>query len=156
MPGFGAYWASKAGNEALTRSLALEVAHLGVDVGVAYFGWIDTDLVRGASERESFRLMRSRLRGPLGQTFPVSATGKAIVRGIEHRSKYVVVPPAVRAMSYLRGVLQPLVEKMSKRDIAESMAVYEAEIQRDPSVLGPVGAGGEADARASGVGAPSA
>ena len=60
-PGIGAYAASKAGFEALLRTLRQEVAHLGVDVGIAYFHWIDTDMVRGA-ERESpeFAEMRAR------------------------------------------------------------------------------------------------
>src|SRR5213078_1499229 len=42
-PGFIPYSASKTGIEAIAKCLRVEVAHLGVDVGVAYFGWIDTD-----------------------------------------------------------------------------------------------------------------
>src|SRR5512134_73946 len=47
-PGMSAYSASKAGAEAFANSLRVEVKRLGVDVGVAYFGFIDTDLVRSA------------------------------------------------------------------------------------------------------------
>ena len=46
-PGMAAYAASKAGVEAFADSLRSEVKRLGVDVGVAYFGFIDTDMVRG-------------------------------------------------------------------------------------------------------------
>ena len=80
-PGFIPYSTSKAGVEAMAKCLRVEVAHLGVDVGVAYFGWIDTDMVRGGEEHPAFTFMRSRLKGPLGKTLPVSKAGEAIARG---------------------------------------------------------------------------
>ena len=49
-PGMAAYSASKAGAEAFANSLRVEVKHLGVDVGVGYFSFIDTDMVRGGDE----------------------------------------------------------------------------------------------------------
>src|SRR2546430_10610926 len=49
-PGMAGYAASKAGVEALNNALRQELHHLGVDVGVAYFPWLDTDLVSGAEE----------------------------------------------------------------------------------------------------------
>ena len=54
-PFMSAYCASKAGVEAFADCLRTEVAHLGVDVGVAYFSWIDTDMVRGADARAGHR-----------------------------------------------------------------------------------------------------
>src|SRR5688500_16510292 len=45
-PGMSAYSATKAGVEALADSLRGEVKHLGVDVGVAYYSFIDTEMVR--------------------------------------------------------------------------------------------------------------
>ena len=47
-PGLGAYGASKAATEALANTLRSESVHLGVDVGVAYFSWLATDLVKTA------------------------------------------------------------------------------------------------------------
>src|SRR4051812_19460643 len=83
-PGMGAYAASKAGVEALAGSVRGEVAHLGVDVGVAYFSWIGTDLVTaGRDSNEAFSKLRELARGPFGKTYPVSDAGEAIVRGIE-------------------------------------------------------------------------
>src|SRR3954453_4162119 len=52
-PGLGAYAASKAGLEQLLDVLRMEVRHLGVDVGVAYFSWIDTEMVRGAERQHA-------------------------------------------------------------------------------------------------------
>src|SRR6476469_3652451 len=70
--GIGAYGASKAGLEQLLNVLRIEVRHLGVDVGVAYFSWIDTDMVRGAERQHAgFAAMRKGLRGPASKTLPV-------------------------------------------------------------------------------------
>lgn len=149
-PGMSAYGASKAGVEALARVLRVEVAHLGVDVGVAYFGWIDTDLVRGGDEHAAFAHMRSRIPGPMGKTFPVRAAGDAIAGGIERRSASVTVPRFVRGMMLLRGLLPHLTEARIKRDVPEMAALHEADLQR-MAESGPVGAGGQADARASGA-----
>ncbi|MEY2513215.1 MAG: hypothetical protein QOJ89_573, partial [bacterium] len=47
-PLMGPYSASKAGVEALTDCLRAEIAPTGARVGCAYFGFIDTDLVRAS------------------------------------------------------------------------------------------------------------
>ncbi|HEY0632890.1 MAG TPA: SDR family oxidoreductase [Thermoleophilaceae bacterium] len=144
-PGFIPYSTSKAGVEAMSKCLRVEVAHLGVDVGVAYFGWIDTDLVRGGEEHPAFTFMRSRLKGPLAKTLPVSKAGEAIVAGIEKRAKIVAEPPFVRVMDKLRGLLANAVDREIERHVPEVMARFEAERQRtgDPMTK-PVGAGGRA------------
>ena len=55
-----AYAASKAGAEAFGDSLRPEVKHLGVDVGVGYFSFIDTDMVRGADAHPADRRSAAR------------------------------------------------------------------------------------------------
>ena len=57
-PGPAAYSASKAGAEAFADSLRVEVKHLGVDVGVGYFAFIDTDMVRGGDGRPALGKLR--------------------------------------------------------------------------------------------------
>src|SRR3954453_4250385 len=144
-PGFVPYSTSKAGVEAMAKAIRVEVAHLGVDVGVAYFGWIDTDMVRGGEEHPAFTFMRSRLRGPLGKTLPVAKAGEAIVDGIEKRAKVVAEPPFVRVMDKLRGLIPNAVDRQIEKHVPEVMAQFEAERQRtgDPMAR-PVGAGGRA------------
>jgi NAD(P)-dependent dehydrogenase (short-subunit alcohol dehydrogenase family) len=115
-PGIGAYAASKAGFEALLRTLRQDVAHLGVDVGIAYFHWIDTDMVRGA-ERDSpdFAELRAQMRGPAGRTLPVAAAGDAIARGVVARAPRVVAPRWVGVLDRLRGVVAPLADLQGRR-----------------------------------------
>jgi NAD(P)-dependent dehydrogenase (short-subunit alcohol dehydrogenase family) len=148
-PGFTPYSASKAAVEAMAKGLRIEVAHLGVDVGIAYFGWIDTELVRGGDEHPAFAFMRSRLRGPISKTLPVSKAGEAIVAGIESRAKVVAQPPFLRVLLPLRGMITRAVEGEVERHVPEVMARFEAELQRtgDPMAK-PVGAGGAAVLRA--------
>jgi NAD(P)-dependent dehydrogenase (short-subunit alcohol dehydrogenase family) len=96
VPGNACYAMAKAGVHSLGRSLHVELAHRGVDVGVAYFTWLDSDLVRGADEHPAFARVRSQLRWPLNKTYPVGIGADAIVRGIERRSRVVVAPAWVR------------------------------------------------------------
>jgi NAD(P)-dependent dehydrogenase (short-subunit alcohol dehydrogenase family) len=118
-PGLGAYAASKAGFEHLLDVLRVEVAHLGVDVGIAFFSWIDTDMVRGAESRHpAFAELRADLRGPAARTLPVRDAGAAIVDAVAHRRRTVVAPGFVRAGYLLRGVLGPLTERDARRHAA--------------------------------------
>ena len=71
-PGMAAYSASKAGAEAFGDSLRVEVKHLGVDVGVGYFAFIDTDMVRGADAHPSIGHFRKDAGWPFNKTYPLS------------------------------------------------------------------------------------
>lgn len=102
-PLIAAYAASKAGAEAFSNSLRVEVAHLGVDVGVAYFLWIDTDMVRDSDEIPPFAKFRAQLRGPVGKTLPLERAVDAVVDGIERRKKHVYAPGSVALLHRLRG-----------------------------------------------------
>jgi short-subunit dehydrogenase len=139
------YSASKAGVEAYANCLRAELKHHGVGVGVGYFSWIDTDLVRGADERKSYRQLRERLRGPLATTHPVSAVGDAVIEGIESKSRWVVVPKWAAALLWLRPIVYRLVEAQG----ASSMAEFEPMAAADIAAMGesagdPVGPGGAA------------
>jgi NAD(P)-dependent dehydrogenase (short-subunit alcohol dehydrogenase family) len=148
-PGMAAYAASKAGAEAFADALRAEVKHLGVDVGVGYFSFIDTDMVRGADSHPAVGALRSEMsRGPLSKTYPLSEAGKAIADGIENRSRWVVVPRWARALLVLRTALAPLVERGS-RDFAEEgdrRFAEDVEARGAKAASAPVGPGGEAAA----------
>jgi NAD(P)-dependent dehydrogenase (short-subunit alcohol dehydrogenase family) len=145
-PGMAAYSAAKAGAEAFADSLRVEVKHLGVDVGVAYFGFIDTDMVRGADAHPSIGQLRANAIGPAAKTYPVSKVGQAAVEGMEKRSRWVVVPRWSRALLVLRTALAPLVDRASFEAAAESDRLFQQDIVNRgvEAASAPVGAGGEA------------
>ena len=113
--GLAPYDTSKAGVEHFANALRLEVAHLGVDVGSAHMLWIDTPLVQDAkSDLPSFRKMLDAMPGPLGKTTSVEACGKAFVKGIEARKRYVYCPGYVSLLRWLK----PLLSTRLRRDPA--------------------------------------
>ena len=156
VPGMAAYSASKAGVEAFADSLRLELEHLGVDVGVAYFSWIATDMVAGADEHPLGARMRAHVRGPIAKTYPVSAAVDAVVRGIERRARWVVAPGWVRALLLARNFIVPLAERDWKRIVPEVDLLAEQDLaRRGPEASAAMGAGGEAADQADAAKAPS-
>jgi NAD(P)-dependent dehydrogenase (short-subunit alcohol dehydrogenase family) len=134
--GLGAYAASKAGFAHLLDVLRIEVAHLGVDVGVAYFSWIDTDMVRGADDHHpAFAQLRRDLRGPAGRTLPVGAAADALVAAVHERRRTVTAPRFVRAAALLRGVIGPLIERDGRRH-ARAVDRATAEMAADRGAFG--------------------
>jgi NAD(P)-dependent dehydrogenase (short-subunit alcohol dehydrogenase family) len=157
-PGMAAYAASKAGVEAFANSLRGEVKRLGVDVGVAYFGFIDTDMVRGAESHPAISQLRDDSLGPFGKTHPVSTVGRAVVAGMEGRSRSVTVPRWVKAILLLRGVLQPLTERGVYDRAAEADQAFLEDVRQRgaEAASAPIGAGGEAVRQADREGAGAA
>jgi len=131
-PMMAAYSASKAGAEALANSLRQEVAHTGTRVGVAYFSFIDTDMVRTGFSWRSSEIMRERAGGPFNHVTPLPVAGERVVAGIERRARRIVVPRWVAPILDLRGVLQPLAELAGARaGVDEAVRAAETE----PTVL---------------------
>ena len=137
-PLMGPYTAAKAGVEALTNALRMETAPSGARVGCAYFGFIDTDLVRAGRAQPSSQALAARLPGLAREPAPLATAIDAIERGIERRSSRVWAPRWVGAMLALRGVLQPLSEwRMSRTSepLVEAMRMAESSreaYQQDP------------------------
>ena len=146
-PGMSAYAASKAAVEALGNSLRGEVRHLGVDVGVAYYSWIDTEMVRGADEHPAAQFMREKLRGPAAKVYTVEQAGEATAAGIERRARRIVVPKGFRGVLIARMAMQKLTESQTRRNAEEFVRLMEAESERGAEASAAVGAGGQADNR---------
>ena len=142
-PAMSAYSAAKAGVEAFGNALRIELRPFGVAVGVAYFSWIDTEMVRGADASELGGAMRAMLKGPMARTYPVSDAADALVRGIEHRRRIVVWPRWLLGAYAARALLPVATEAMMKKDAAKLDAIGEREAARGDG--GAVGAGGAAD-----------
>ena len=102
------YAISKAAVEQLGRALRSELAPHGASAGVAYFGFIDTDLVRRAFASEVVGAARRALPGWLTRPIEVGRAGEAIARGVERRSARMTAPGWVAPASVLRGVIAGL------------------------------------------------
>jgi NAD(P)-dependent dehydrogenase (short-subunit alcohol dehydrogenase family) len=154
--GLAAYSASKAGAEAFADSLRVEVKRLGVDVGVAYFGFIDTDMVRGGDSHPALGHLRQDAPRPVRKTYPLSAVGKAVAEGMQKRSRWVVVPRSARALLVLRTALSPLIDRASFDRAAEADRLFQQDVytRGAEAASAPVGAGGEAASEREPAGAP--
>ncbi len=128
-PLMGPYTSAKSGVEALTDSLRMETAPSGANVGCAYFGFIDTDLVRASFAQPSTQNMRSSTPSFVRNPAPVSKAVDAIEQGIERRSARLWAPRWVGPMIALRGLLQPFTERQLLKDperLRESIRASEA------------------------------
>ncbi len=136
-PLMGSYNMAKAGVDAFATTLRQEVRNTGTKVGCAYFGVIETGMVAGVMERPYIAALRERAPAMLANGAPVSAAGSAVVRGIERRSKRVYAPPWVLPLLYARGLLNPLVERMSRHpSIEEAIELAESTARSAASVNG--------------------
>ncbi|RDH79338.1 SDR family NAD(P)-dependent oxidoreductase [Mycolicibacterium moriokaense] len=128
--GLAPYDTSKAGVEHFANALRQEVAHLGVDVGSAHMLWIDTPLVQDAkSDLPSFRKMLDAA-GPLGNTTSVEACGKAFVKGIEARKRYVYCPEYVGLFRWLKPLLTTrIVEAVLSKPVPQLLSQMDAEVE---------------------------
>ncbi|WNV91250.1 short-chain dehydrogenase/reductase [Umezawaea sp. Da 62-37] len=149
IPGNAAYSAAKAGVEAFANSLRAEVRHLGVDVGIAYFSWIDTDMVNGADEHPVFGPMRKALPGLASKKYDVSDVGKAVAKGVAKRSRAIHVPGWVGRIKVLRAFTPVVVERRSAGIVPQGDRAMLDDIARRGAAESsrPVGPGGAAAAR---------
>jgi NAD(P)-dependent dehydrogenase (short-subunit alcohol dehydrogenase family) len=91
-PMMSAYCASKSGVEAFAHALRGEVTHHGVDVGVAYLAWTDTDMVRGADAVPGLGEFRAQLPWVFGRTVPARPGGGRILAAVERHGRRTSTP----------------------------------------------------------------
>ena len=113
LPLLGVYGATKAGVEALSDSLRIELRSRGVQVGVGYFLLIKTPLLDGPGS-ELLPVLERGLGWPMNRRIPVERAGRAIVSGIEQRSRRVYAPGLVGPMLPLRQLLAPVIEQQMR------------------------------------------
>jgi NAD(P)-dependent dehydrogenase (short-subunit alcohol dehydrogenase family) len=112
------YAVAKAGVEQLGRALRVELSIHGVGVTVAYFGFVDTEMVRQAFEQG--RALSGRDPGEMLPAFMLRRisprrAGEALASGIERRRPRVIAPRWWAVGSVLRGVLSPGLDYLATR-----------------------------------------
>ena len=121
------YAMSKAGVEQFGRALRVELAPHGASASVAYFGFIDTAMVRESFADPVAHQFEQTLPALFARRLPPSAAGEAIVRGIARRAPRIIAPRWWRAFSVLRGVVNPLFDARAQRDPRILELIREAE-----------------------------
>jgi len=125
------YAASKAAIEALGRPLRVELAPWGASASVAYFGWVDTEMVRqGLDRQQGGRRMQELLPKLFFRRIEVEEAAAAVVRGIEERSPRIFAPKWWRYVSALRGILNPIFDRRMERDARVAAALRQAEADK--------------------------
>jgi NAD(P)-dependent dehydrogenase (short-subunit alcohol dehydrogenase family) len=121
--GAAPYAMAKAGVEQFGRALRVELVPHGASASVAYFGYIDTEMVHQAIDADPLvERMLAALPKVLHKRLPPSEAGRAIVHGIERRQPRIIRPRRWTALSVLRGILNPLMDVQMERD-AETLAL---------------------------------
>ncbi len=131
LPAMAPYSASKIAVERFGDTLRLEVTHKGVQVGVAYPSWIDTDMVRSTQQDlRTFKQTLARLPGPLGKVTSLEECADAMVDAMERRRRKVFVPKSLSRFATIRQLFtSPLGERPTLRGAERMVPRLEAEVQ---------------------------
>lgn len=131
MPGTSAYAASKMGVDHFANAFRLEVAHKGVDVGVVYPAWVDTDIVRDQQrDLAMFDEARRKLPWPFSVMTSVEDCSTAFVDAVAARRRKTYVPSALAPIGAVRQLfMSPVWEFFLKREAKTAVPQVEKEVQ---------------------------
>ncbi|HST57179.1 MAG TPA: SDR family oxidoreductase [Longimicrobium sp.] len=143
LPSMAPYSASKIAVERYGDILRMEVAHKGVDVGVAHPSWIDTDLVRDQQrELTSFNQTLAKLPGPFGKVTPLAEAVDAMIDAMENRRRKVFVPRGLAKFNAIRQFFSSaMAERATMKTAARTLPRLEAEVQALGRPFGGTSAG---------------
>jgi short-subunit dehydrogenase len=131
MPGTSAYAASKMGVDHFANAFRLEVAHKGIDVGVVYPAWVDTDIVRDQQrDLASFDEARRKLPWPFNVLTSVEECAAAFADAVATRRRKTYVPRALAPVGAVRQLfMSPVWEFFVKREAKSAIPKVEKEVQ---------------------------
>ena len=121
------YAVSKAGLEQLSRALRVELAAHGVTAGIAYLGFIDTDLATDSLADVNAAKIRDAAPAFLTKPIPVSEAAAAVLDGISRRAGRVSAPGWVTPMSAMRTITTTLMDDLLLHNPDVAAAVDNAE-----------------------------
>ncbi len=130
--GLAPYAVAKAGIEQLGRALRVELVPHGAGVSVAYFGFIDTEMVhRGIDADPVADRMVKSLPKVLQKRLSPAEAGEAVASGIEKRAPRIIAPRRWAAFSMLRGILNPPLDNYMVKDDDTQARVREIDSRGD-------------------------
>jgi NAD(P)-dependent dehydrogenase (short-subunit alcohol dehydrogenase family) len=116
---------AKPGVESLGRALRVELAPHGASATVAYFGWVDTTMVRDAFQQPETERLNQGIPAFLLKRITPAEAAAGFVRGIEERAPRVFVPKWWRYYSAFRGLINPLLDKRTEREAKTQALIKE-------------------------------
>lgn len=123
------YAMSKAAVEQFGRALRAELAGSGASAGIGYFGFVDTDMVRGARRDPLAGRLEELAPRILHKQIQPSEAGEALAAAVERRAARTIRPRRWAVYSALRGVLNPVLDEGLARHTAFRASVAQAEHQ---------------------------
>lgn len=112
-----AYMISKAAAEQLARAFKLELSTHGVTVTTAYFGIVDTQLARATLDHNSVgEALHQRLPHFLKSRLTPTRAAEILVTAVKRRATTVVAPAGWLPYAWLRGLVNPVVDKCIAND----------------------------------------
>ncbi|HEU0316946.1 MAG TPA: short-chain dehydrogenase/reductase, partial [Solirubrobacteraceae bacterium] len=109
------YAVAKAGVEQLGRALRVELHPHGASATVAYFGFVDTQMVAEAYADPIVQRLDRTIPAPLRRRVPPAAAAAAIVAGIERRAAHVILPRRWEILRRARGLSGPAGDELYRR-----------------------------------------
>lgn len=121
------YAVSKAGVEQLARALRVELAQHGVTAGIAYLGFIDTDLAHDAFADEQAAAIRDVAPAFITRPMTVQAAAAAVLDGVERRAARVTAPGWVRPLLAARSLTTAVMDDVLMHNRTVTDAIRNAE-----------------------------
>lgn len=133
------YAMAKAGVEQFGRALRTELAPHGASAGILYPGWTRTPIVDAAfGGNDLVTAMREQLYPRfLREAIEPEAVAKRVASGIEKRSARIEVPRRWQAISVLRGIVNPLIDRQLERSTVFKSQLRQLESQTTVPVEPP-------------------
>lgn len=124
------YAASKAGVEQLGRALRVELGSHGVTSTTAYFGFVDTAMVRAAVNDDPLgERYHDLIPSFLHKTITPAQAGEVLAGAVERRAVSVVAPRRWQVLSVLRGIINPLLDRRFGADRRLAEIIAEADVE---------------------------
>lgn len=118
------YAISKAGVEQLARALRVELAPHEVTTGIAYLGFIDTDLAADVFAQPRASRARQAIPSFVTRPMPVADAARVVLDGIHRRAPRVAAPAWVAPMLAMRSVTTAVMDDLllHSPDVAAAVA----------------------------------